>query len=478
MAGKPYVECCGPSYHLADRKAGIQSAINCYPKRLQGNDLMMAATPGEVAFADLSAYGPIRGMHYVDNDVIFTTNLYVVAGSKLLRILVDGTVIVVYDIVELATGYPTTYQVSMAHNRTQLVIAGGASLYILNLISGVMTVIDSAGTPAWQGSRQVCELDGYFIFVKTDPTLGDQFYISAIDNGTVLNALDFSSADSSPDDIVAHRVSHRQLWLFGTRSTEIWINDGNAAFPFVRYNSYTLDIGCVGRHAAINAADTLFWVGQTNRGTGIVYMAAGNQPQRISTQAVEEALKTSTDLSAATMWTYQIEGHEFIGINAPGLTTTWVYDAAMQQWHERGEWTDDGWQPLRSRLVTAIRGQHYAGDINGKIVRLDDSTHTLSGRVLVRERTWPHLIKDSLEPTTVYGLELAMSSGAGGAVTLQISTDGGKNFGPMLSRSLGATGRWMQRIRWLGLGTAINRVFRIRCADPVPFAIHSAALDA
>jgi hypothetical protein len=63
-------------------------------------------------------------------------------------------------------------------------------------------------------------------------------------------------------------------------------------------------------------------------------------------------------------------------------------------------------------------------------------------------------------------------------VTLEISNDGGITFGPMLQRSLGVTGRRMQRIRWLRLGTAINRVFRIRCSDNVPFAIHSAAVDA
>jgi hypothetical protein len=35
----------------------------------------------------------------------------------------------------------------------------------------------------------------------------------------------------------------------------------------------------------------------------------------------------------------------------------------------------------------------------------------------------------------------------------------------------------MQRVRWLGLGAAVNRVFRIRCSDDVPFAIHSATVD-
>jgi hypothetical protein len=455
MAGTKFVQCVGPSYHLADKKAGVQSAINCYPQRLDGDNWMMAASPGEVEIAALS--GPVRGSRCLFG------RWFVAAGSTLYEVTPAGT-FTARGALASSTGF-----IGMSHNKTQLALVDGATLYIFTLATNTLTVITSDG---WRGSDDVWEMDGYFIFV--DPE-SDQFYISAIDDGATLDALDFSSADTSPDDIVTHLVSHRQAWFFGELSTEIWIDSGAVAFPFVRYQSYTMDVGCVGKRAAIVAADTVFWIGQSDRGAGIVYMATGNQPTRVSTIAVEQALRASSDIGQASMWTYQIEGHEFIAINAPGLATTWVYDAAVQEWHERGEW-DAGWKPLRSRLVTTVGIDHFAGDADGKLVRLDAGVNTLSGRPLVRERTWPHMIQPSMEPVSYLGLELAMSSGYGGNVTLEISNDGGKTFNPPLLRSLGAIGRWMQRIRWNGLGTAVNRVFRIRCSDDVPFAIHSAAV--
>lgn len=457
MAGNAYVQCVGPSYHLQDTKAGIQSAINCYPQKVDLDMWMMQSIPGEVQIADLTH--AIRGSRNVGG------RWFVVAGSLLYEVTASGAA-TPRGTLGTSSGF-----VGMSHNKTQLALVDGPNLYVFTLATNTLTGVSSSG---WRGSDDVHELDGYFIFVDPDT---DQFYISAIDDGTNLDALDFSSADSSPDNIVTHRVSHRQLWLFGELSTEIWIDSGEALFPFTRYNSYTVDVGCIGKRAAINSADTLFWIGQTPRGSGIVYMASGNQPQRVSTMAVEQALNGSTDLSQASMWTYQIEGHEFIGINAPGLDTTWVYDAALQQWHERGEWFA-GWYPLRSRLVTAYAGEHFAGDEYGKLVRLDSTVNLLSDRTLVRERTWPHMKQGSLEPINFKGVELAMSTGNGGNVTLEISNDGGKTFGPKLMRSLGAIGRWMQRVRWLGLGSSYNRVFRIRCSDAVPFAIHSAAVDA
>lgn len=457
MSKAAYVQCVGPSYHLAEVKAACQSAVNCYPQKLDGDNWMMASAPGEVQIADLTY--EIRGSKNVQG------RWFVVAGATFYEVTAAG-VATARGTLSSSTGY-----VGMDDNKTQLAIVDGANLYVFTLGTNTLTLVSSTG---WRGSDDVYEMDGYFIFV--DPET-DQFYISAIDNGSSLDALDFSSADSAPDNIVTHRVMHRQLWLFGDLSTEIWIDSGELSFPFTRYNSYTMDVGCVGKRAAINAADTLFWIGKTERGTGIVYMASGNQPQRVSTRAVEESLRGSSDLSKATMWTYQIQGAEFIGINAPGLSTTWVFDAAVQQWHERGEW-DAGWFPLRSMLVTSYAGEHFAGTADGKLTRLDSSVNNLAGRVLVRERTWPHLKKASMDLLSFYGLELSMNTGYGGLVTLEISNDGGKTFGPMLLRSLGAIGRWMQKVRWLGLGSAYNRVFRIRVSDDVPFSIYSATVDA
>ncbi len=455
MAGTPYVQAIGPSYHLGDRKAAVQRAVNVYPKKLDGSNFMMASAPGEVQVANLANEG--RGQWATDG------RLFTVAGNGLYE-LVSGSYVLRGNLVT------SSGRVGMDDNKTQLAIVDGDNLYIYNLASNVLTQITVDG---WRGSYNVVEIDGYFCFA--DPGT-DQFYLSAIDDGTALDALDFSSADSSPDDIVTIKASHRQLWLFGELSTEIWINSGGADFPFVRYQSYTLDIGCVGKHAAINAADTLFWIGQTENGRGIVYMASGNQPQRVSTTAVEEALKASSDITQASMWSYQIEGHEFIGINAPGLETTWVFDASQQQWSERGEW-NAGWEPLRADFITAYRGEHYAIDSLGVVTRLDSTLNTLNGRVLRRERTWPHMVQPSLEPVSYYGLELSCKTGYGGQIALEVSNDGGYTFGPPLLRGLGVTGRWMERVRWIGLGISRNRVFRLWQSDEVPFGLYSAAVD-
>jgi hypothetical protein len=265
------------------------------------------------------------------------------------------------------------------------------------------------------------------------------------------------------------------LYLFGSESTEVWVNSGDPDFPFVRYNSTPIDIGAVGPLSVVNTSDSLVFVGQTSRGRGYVYEMQAHQPVRISTEAVETALASSTDLAACSMWSYHVKGAEFIGINAPGMETTWVFDLSTRQWHERGEMIDGDWAPLRAGNVTHINGEHY-GTAQDVIYRL--AGNTIAGAELVRERTMPHLVSPSLAPITYRSLELACQTGEGGQITLEISNDGGKTYGSPLLRSLGATGRYMQRVRWMPLGTSYDRVFRIRCSSAVPLSIYSGAIEA
>lgn len=454
MAGNPVVQACGPSYQLADRKSAVQRAVNLFMREVEGireaRPITLASTDGLTL--DVSLGAAVRG-HYATE-----TRRFAVAGSKLYE--VSGGVATERGSLASSGGY-----VSMRHGRDQLVLVDGPFGYVLNLGTNVFAQITDTD---YRGSNWVEELDGYFVFVDPD---SDQFYLSAIDDATSLDALDFSSADAQPDDVVTHRVLKRELYLFGTLSTEVWIDSGTSDFPFVRYNSTPIDVGVVGTRAAINAADTLFFVGQTKRGRGIVYEMVGHQPVRRSHRAVEEALKASTDLSQCSMWAYQIEGAEFVGLNAPGMRTTWVYNAATKQWHECGTLSVGEWTPWGADEVVSIGGAHYAS--SGTALYLVDPAADV-----VCERTWPHLVSPSNEMVSYRSLELQCTRGQGGTVTLEASNDGGYVYGPPLARSTGVTGRRMQPVRWMPLGSAQDRVFRLRYVGAGPFAMHAATVDA
>jgi len=464
MAGAPTVQFAGPSYYLNDRKTAVQRSVNLYPMIVEGQGeaapLVMESAPGLSLVSDLGA--TVRGRWAADG------RFFVVAGATLYEIVSGAPV-------NRGTLYSSSGFVSMVTGTGQLAIVDGTNLYVFSLDSGTFSVVSSSG---WRGSPVVEYIDGYFVFFAPAT---EQFYISAIDDASTLDALDFSSADTQPDDIVAIIVRRRELFLLGTRSTEVWINNGGTDFPFSRYQGTPIDVGCVGYRAVCGAADTLVWVGQTITGGPYVYMLNGYQALRISTQAVEQALKTSTDLTQCRMWTYQDAGSEFVGLWAPGMSTTWVWDAATKLWHEWGELVSGSWTPSRVEFTAFFGSELYA--LGGtKVYKLGRAYHDLAGDMLVRERTWPHLLAPSFEPVTYHGLELRCTTGdvTSGNITLEVSNDGGAVFGSPLRKSLGAAGRRQQRIRWMPLGTCPaggSRVHRLRCSDAVPLTMQGAALS-
>lgn len=481
MAGVREVRCVGPSYRLADPRAASQRTVNMYLSAVEAanedRQFILKSVPGLYSQFGITEGYPLRAM--VSNGV----ENYVLNANTVQKFTLSGGSWASTNVgVPLST---ISGPARMALGRDQLVIVDGSDGWVLNLTSGVMTQISD---PDWRGSYDVESLDGYFIFV--DPNSSDQFYISAIDDASSLDALDFSSSDVLPDDLITIRAHKRELYLFNRRSVEVWINSPTGAdFPFVRFNSSPIEVGIVGRKAVTRGADTLFFVGQTERGRAVVYMMAGHQPRPVSNAVVEAALlDADVELSECVMWAYQIAGAEFVGLEAPGMETTWVYDARTGQWHEQGRLVDGVWSPMGFIEAAAFGAQIWVLT-ESEMFSLTDETFDIGGyeTELVRERTWPHLIAPSAEPVKYSSLELLCKTGVErtfgsrtglAMVTLEVSNDGGHTFGSPLIRSLGATGRYMQRIRWHFLGQARDRVFRLRCSDNVDFTIYGAQVDA
>ena len=456
----------GPSYSLQTRKAAVQRAVNYMLRAVEpGNEkagFYLQQVPGLTRFASLGQ--EIRG------GVQVGSRLLVVAGATLYEISSAG--------VGTALGAlnTSTGAVDMAVGTTQLVIVDGPNGYVLTLATNAFAAITD---PDFYGSPRVGYVDGFFVFVRPNT---QQFYISAIDDATNLNALDFASAESSPDSLVSLVVTQREVWLMGDITTEVWFNSG-AAFPFARVQGATLEVGCLAPDSAQKLDNSVVWLGRDTNGVGMVWRAEGYQPRRISTHAVEEALRASTDIASARAYCYQQEGQTFYCINAPGLSSTWVYDASVGQWHERAEFSAGELSPHRALTHVYAHGRNLCGDALGRLYAFDPDSNTNDGDVLYRERTSPHEAAPNRNRVSFEKLRLDVEVGQTGQTTtpsieLQWSDDGGYTWGNWLARSLGAVGQYAQPVEWHRLGQAQDRVWRLRCTDDARASIVGAAVTA
>ena len=452
----------GPSYTLANRKASVQRTVNMYLLGLETPSkapFILQTVPGLSVFAAMGA--PVRGLFQAAN------RCFCVAGSVLYELSSSGVA------TSRGTLNTSTGPVDFAWGLTQLVIVDGPNGYTLSLNSNTFGVITAEG---WLGSHRVAYLDGYFIFTDPDTQV---FYLSAIDDATTLDALDFASAESTPDDVVAHLVDHRELWLLGETTTEVWFNSGAADFPFARNNGASVEVGCAAKHSAQKIDSGLMWVGRDRNGSGMVYRSNGYQAVRVSSVAVEEALQGSTDLSAARAWVYQQNGQTFYVLTAPGLSSSWVYEVSTGTWHERAELVAGDFAQWRGVCHTYAHGKHLVGDDAGNVYEMASRFNSFAGGVIRRTRISPNQATPARD-RQFFG-EFVMDCTTGGAaqgtepvVELSWSDDGGYRWGNPVQRSVGAVGEFLPRVIWHRLGNARDRVWRVDFTDASPFSIISA----
>lgn len=467
----------GSAYVARSVNAADNRMVNLFPEVVAEGGQMPAflnRAPG-LKFQQTIGTGPIRGLwaHQTQG-----TDFYVVSGNG------------VYKLTSL-TGTPTllgtitgTGPVSIADNGDQIVFVCNPNAFIYTESTNTFAQVTD---PDFPGAVTVGYLDGYFVFNQPN---SQKLWITSLLDGTQIDPLDFASAEGSPDGVVGIIVDHREVWVFGTDSTEVWYNAGAADFPLARIQGAFNEIGCVAPYSIAKLDNSIFWLGCDARGQGIVYKANGYIGQRISTHAIEWQIQSYSNMSDATAYTYQQDGHAFYVLNFPTGGTTWVYDVSTGVWHERAYFSNGQFSRHRANCQCNFSGNIVVGDFeNGNIYTFDLTTYADNGGAQKWLRSWRALPtgQNNLKRTAHHSLQLncevgtGLNSGQGSnpQVMLRWSDDGGHTWSNEHWTSMGAMGNYGQRAIWrrLGMTTKLrDRVYEVSGTDPVKMDIIGAEL--
>ena len=463
----------GSSYVARSPNAADSRMVNLFPEIVPegGKEAaFLQRAPGLRLLATVGT-GPIRGLW------TFGGYGYAVSGGSLYKI--DST-----WSATLIGSVSGTGPVSMSDNGTQLFVACNGPSYIYNASTNVFQQITD---PDFPGAVTVAYLDGYFVFNEPN---SQKVWVTGLLEGTQVDALDFASAEGAPDKLVSLIVDHREAWLFGSNSVEVWYDAGNADFPLSRIQGAYNEIGCAAAYSVAKLDNALFWLGSDARGNGIVYRANGYNGQRVSTHAVEWQIQQYSDISDAVAYTYQQDGHAFYVLSFPTANTTWVYDVSTQAWHERAGFSAGQFTRHRSNCQMNFNGEIVVGDYeNGKLYAFDLEKYSDDTAIQKWLRSWRALPtnQNNLKRTAQHSLQLDCEAGVGlvagqgsdPQVMLRWSDDGGHTWSSEHWRSLGKIGETGRRVLWRRLGMTMklrDRVYEISGTDPVKIAIMGAEL--
>jgi hypothetical protein len=365
--------------------AFLQRCPGLRPLTLIGGSLIASDTEG------------IRGLW------AFGGYLYVAAGGKLYR--VDQNY--VQTEIGLING---SGPVSMADNGIQLFVACNPSAFIYNANTGVFAQITD---PDFPGAVTVGYLDSYFVFNEPN---SQRVWVTSLLDGTAIDPQDFASAEGNPDDIVSLIVDHREVWLFGNNTVEVWYNAGLADFPLARIEGAFMETGCLAPYSVAKLDNSVFWLGSDARGNGIVYRNQGYNAQRVSTHAIEWQIQQYGVLNDAIGYSYQQDGHSFYVLTFPTAQATWVFDVATGLWHERAYWDGVQYRRHRSNCQANFNGEVIVGDWeNGNLYAYDPTIHTDNFYPQRWLRSWRALPsgQNTLKRTAHHSLQLDAESGVG-----------------------------------------------------------------
>jgi hypothetical protein len=453
------------------KQAGNARLINCFAEEIgeEGKtQWVITAAPGLSTFGDsLGADNGIRDMLDVDGVLMS------VAGRQVYQTVPSGAATRI-------GGIPTDGPVYMRRNRRDPVQTGIASDgYYSVFDAGVQTEISDADLPP---PTSLAYLDGYGIL----PTSRGRYFLTGLDDFTTINGLDFSVAESNPDPIVRSHELGREIYLFGSQSTEAHQNTGAADFPFER--SQTIEVGCA-------AADSVCAV-DTPGGKALMFVAHDHTvrlmpaytPQVVSTGEIEDLIRRMAEAGTisslkATTWSWG--GRFFYALSSP--TWTRVFDGKTGYWHERKSYLSERWRV--SKVVT-FNGKLIAGDADtGQLYQMSDETYT--------EGSDPHVMQIVFPPVHAFpyggivnafyldaisgvGLNTTTSHDLDPVAMLDWSKDGGDTWSTPREipiHRLGQTARRVQPIRRLGRFGQKGLTFRLTLSAAVKKVILSASID-
>ena len=366
------------------------------------------------------------------------------------------------------TGGTGSYVVSTSQT------VASTSLYALNF--SVMPANDGPFT----GADVVDVVDNYFVYNRPNT----QQWGASSPLSPISPSLSFSSKDGAPDNLVSMIVDHREVYLLGETSSEVWVDSGLFPFAFQRIPGTSTQHGIAAKFSVARLGNSFAYLSKNIRGDGQVMMMNGYTPTRISTHAVENSIEGQY-IADARAWTYLIEGHEVYVVSFPTIDLTWAYDIATGMWH-KWLWVDDQnvFHRHRGNCHTHFQGINLVGDhSNGQIYMLDPNNYTDNGNEIRRVRRAPHLISDYQrqyfsEFQIHFQPGVGLPDGSAPQAMCRWSDDGGSTWSNEHWCSIGVQGAYKNRAIWRRLGQSRDRIFEVVVTDPINAVITAANLKA
>lgn len=420
---------------------------------------------------DLGTNSPVDALYWWNGRKVAVA----VSGGKVFKITKSGSTLTAIEITgsKLSSGNRVTFaELGSTLTGFKLAMAAGGKInYTLDAVT-VSEVSDS------DAPTEVTHIDFLDTYILANVVGSGEFRFCEPGDITDWSSINFAVAEGRPDDLKALLVRHREIFLMGEQTIEIWYNDG--VNPFSRITM--IEYGVLAPYSTcFDGADLYF----LNNDKQITRLQGGRTPVVLSTpydQFIQTKLEYIDDMFAYIL---NMEGKKWYVAQFPTENRTLVYDILENAWYEWGKWQNNYLETLAyNRFLGNCHaycpnwGMNLIGSrIDGKIYDISLNNYHDGGekiRTLKRTGKITHgttQIKQSLFLWFKATCGKGKPDGSPSFFGFRFRDDGRKQWSNERKVSLGAEGVTKETRKFSRMGMYRSRQYEFIHSDISPFTL-------
>lgn len=331
------------------------------------------------------------------------------------------------------------------NGNSQIAISDLNFYYVYNYGTGVFETYDLGYKPGpiWpQGSRIFATILGSNTFRYSAPNDAKSWDVR--DGGEIGN-----------DRIQTGCGLGNVVFVFGSKIAQVWVNLGTATAPYKLNSSINILYGTANRNSVAAAFGKVVWLGSNNEANNSILMSDGGIPRPVSTPGIDFLISELKEPQNCVGFLFEEDGHTFYQLTflSSQDNVTLVYDFTSGEFLNA---SDENLNQHIARNIVFFNGDYYfISNKNAKLYRLSSDLYTYDGAIIPRIRITPPFRLPTYKFFAIKNMQLIAEQGETNLpmnVDLSLSKDGGRTFGNVMRRQLGALGNRRAVTQWQKLG--------------------------
>jgi hypothetical protein len=461
------VNITGPSYQSRSKPLSSQQTVNWYQQFNEGGKESYVLMPFPGLETKGNAAGKDRGFHRM------AEILYQVKGTSLYEIDKLGNH-------TLRGTIPGTKRCIMADDGINMfIVVPNEKVWQYTTDTNSVSEVTNVNITK---ALSVDFFNNQFIY-----TFADFSTVSDVGNGAEAIGLNRIGEETLPDAMVRDFVFDEVIYRCGVRSIVGWYNSGVGSPPIDKLQGRIFNVGLSAPYSIAKTDEAFYWLGDDNA----IYRAQAGTKERISSDAISNAISKFNSIDDAIGFTYTFEGQNFYTITFPSENQTFTVSESLGEngWFELSSGLQGGkWQG--SSVINAYSKNYVADADNGNVYLLDLDTYENNGESIKRTRVTSNIdarlvggaLGDAVTMSSVIismetGVGLIVGQGDNPRIIVEASYDGGRTWAAGAWPKVGRLGEFVLKVKWDNMKTFYDCMLRISSTDPVNYSVFSANID-